>query len=64
MDALLQSSKLLKQWPSILVGIIFALFIKWITRFWKRRALSVVNNKLHGEVKDVAGKKLIYVINK
>lgn len=62
MDALLQSSKLLKNWPTIFVGIIIALIIKWIT-LNRRRAQTVEMNKLHGE-EDVAGKKLNYVINK
>lgn len=58
MDALLQSSKLLKHWPSILLGIIFALAIKYVRN---RRWQPVSRNKLDGE-EDIAGRKLTYVI--
>lgn len=58
MDALLQSSKLLKHWPSILLGIIVALAIKYIRN---RRCQPVSRNKLDGE-EDIAGRKFTDVI--
>lgn len=58
MDALLQSSKLLKHWPSILLGIFVALAIKYIRN---RRCQPVSRNKLDGE-EDIAGMKFTDVI--
>jgi len=55
MEALLNSSKLLKHWPSILLGLVLAVVIKYIMEYRRKHQLNP--DKLDGE-EDIAGNYL------
>lgn len=54
MEALLSSSKLFKHWPSILLGLLVALAIKYIKSYRKRPSRTSSWKHLEGE-ENVAG---------